>query len=228
MTEISGFVFDLDGVITDTAKYHFQAWQAVAQEALGITIDASVNELLKGRSRMDSLKAIVHFGGQDGQHSQAELAAIADTKNQCYRELIKNMTAADILPHMADFLREVQAHHYPMAVASASFNAPTIIDRIGLTDTLSHIVSPDSVAHGKLAPDIFEAAADLIDSPYPTTVGVEDAAAGIQGIKAAGMFAVGIGDAQLLHQADLVVADTTGMRLDKILAALPSALIRLT
>ncbi|MFD1433319.1 beta-phosphoglucomutase [Lacticaseibacillus yichunensis] len=219
---ITGFVFDLDGVITDTAKFHYQAWKEVAQEKLDITITPAVNELLKGRSRMDSLEEIIKFGHQEGQHTLAEKEAIATEKNDRYKQLIQTMTPADILPGMGEFLQELADHHYPMSVASASFNAPFIIKRLKLEDLLGKIVDPASVKHGKPAPDIFEVAADQIDSPYATTVGFEDATAGISGINDAGMFSVGIGDPTILDEADLVFASTADVSLSAIEQAFAS------
>lgn len=205
---ITGFVFDLDGVITDTAKYHYQAWKETAKAKLNIEISPAVNELLKGQSRQDSLAAIVRFGHQEGRRSAAELAAIATVKNQRYQALIAHMTQADILPGMAGLLNDLANKGYPLAVASASYNAPVIIARLGLSNLLANVVDPGAVARGKPAPDIFEAAAAMIKSPCATTVGFEDAAAGIAGINAAGMFSVGIGSAVTLHEADVVFPAT--------------------
>lgn len=220
---ITGYVFDLDGVITDTAKFHYQAWAALAQDQLDITITPAVNELLKGRSRLDSLRAILHFGHQDGRYTDAELDALATAKNDQYRTLIQTITPADILPGIADLLAAITASGAPIAIASASFNAPAIIARLGLGDVLTHIVDPGSVAHGKPAPDLFEAAAAMIGSPAATTVAFEDASAGIAAIRAAGMFAVGIGSADALAGADLLVPDTAALTLPRIQSAFTAA-----
>lgn len=216
MADITGFVFDMDGVITDTAKYHYLAWKEAAQVNLGVTITPAVNELLKGRSRMDSLDAIITFAHQEGKYSQVEKQRIATEKNQRYQTLIQSMTPADILPGMADFLNLLDQRHYPLAVASASFNAPFIIQQLHLQTLLAKVVDPGTLKHGKPAPDIFEAAADLISSPYASTIGFEDAEAGVKGIKAAGMFAVGIGDAEILHEADIVFPSTAEVDFDRI------------
>lgn len=213
---ITGFVFDLDGVITDTAKYHFQAWQEIAKSELGISITPEVNELLKGKSRLDSLNEILNFGQQIGVHSATELSKIATKKNKRYQELIADMTDVDILPGVTEFLHELSNAHYRMAVASASFNAPRIIQQLGLTAYLNKIVDPSSVQNGKPAPDLFMAAADLIHSEYATTIGVEDAIAGITGIKAAGMFAIGIGSVKVLPTADMVIEASSQLNLQSI------------
>ncbi len=107
---ITGFVFDLDGVITDTAKYHFQAWQEIAKSELDISITPEVNELLKGKSRLDSLNEILNFGQQIGVHSATELSKIATKKNKRYQELIADMTDVDILPGVTEFLHELSVH----------------------------------------------------------------------------------------------------------------------
>lgn len=213
---ITGFVFDLDGVITDTAKYHYQAWYETAKDQLGIIINPSVNEQLKGRSRMDSLHAIIDFGATKRTYSEDELQKIASIKNERYRELIQNMSADDILPGIKEFLSNTRAANIPMAVASASKNAPTIINKLGLEQFLGKIVNPSDIKHGKPAPDIFLAAAALICSAPSTTIGFEDASAGIQGIKDAGMFAVGIGKREVLHHADCIFANTQQLSLERV------------
>ncbi|KRM23522.1 beta-phosphoglucomutase [Schleiferilactobacillus harbinensis] len=219
---IKGFVFDLDGVITDTAKYHYAAWKQVAHDELGIDINPTVNEGLKGVSRMDSLNVILKFGGKENAYTDTEKLEYATEKNDLYKSLIKQMTPADILPGISNFLKAITKAGYPMSLASASRNAPYIIDRLGLAEYFSAIVDPATLTKGKPDPEIFEKAADLIHTPYANTVGLEDAVAGIEGIEAAGMFAVGVGKPEVLGKADLLFPDTAHLDLAKIEAAFTS------
>lgn len=219
---IKGFVFDLDGVITDTAKYHYAAWKQVAHDELGIDINPTVNERLKGVSRMDSLNVILKFGGKENAYTDTEKLEYATEKNDLYKSLIKQMTPADILPGISNFLKAITKAGYPMSLASASRNAPYIIDRLGLAEYFSAIVDPATLTKGKPDPEIFEKAADLIHTPYANTVGLEDAVAGIEGIQAAGMFAVGVGKPEVLCKADLLFPDTAHLDLAKIEAAFTS------
>ncbi|GEK05486.1 beta-phosphoglucomutase [Schleiferilactobacillus harbinensis] len=219
---IKGFVFDLDGVITDTAKYHYAAWKQVAHDELGIDINPTVNEGLKGVSRMDSLNVILKFGGKENAYTDTEKLEYATEKNDLYKSLIKQMTPADILPGISNFLKAITKAGYPMSLASASRNAPYIIDRLGLAEYFSAIVDPATLTKGKPDPEIFEKAADLIHTPYANTVGLEDAVAGIEGIQAAGMFAVGVGKPEVLGKADLLFPDTAHLDLAKIEAAFTS------
>jgi beta-phosphoglucomutase len=213
---IKGFVFDLDGVITDTAKYHFQAWKEMAAKELNIVVTPELNEHLKGVSRMDSLDVILRAGGKEQDYTREQKVALATEKNDLYKKLISHMTAADILPGINDFLTDLQQNDYPISVASASFNAPVIIERLGLSYILDKIVDPGTLHHGKPDPEIFEKAADLIGTPYAETVGLEDATAGIAGIKAAGMFAVGIGPKSQLPAADINFDQTGDISLTAI------------
>lgn len=118
-----GFVFDLDGVITDTAKFHYIAWKELA-ESLGITIDEVFNESLKGISRMDSLDKILAYGQKENDYSPAEKEALAKQKNDEYVKLLADLSAADLLPGVHDFLMDAKAHQIPCAIASASKTRP--------------------------------------------------------------------------------------------------------
>jgi len=215
---LKGFVFDLDGVITDTARYHYEAWKRVAEEETGIVIDESVNEQLKGLSRMDSLNTILKFGHKEEAYTDTEKAVMASEKNDYYLKLIQNMTPADILPGIKDFLDAIKAAGYKAAIASASKNAPTIIERLGLITSFDGIVDPSTLRKGKPDPEIFERAAALIQLDNSEVVGVEDAAAGIAGINAAGQFSVGIGDPRILEDADLNFRSTSELDLSAIQA----------
>jgi len=215
---LKGFVFDLDGVITDTAQYHYQAWKKTAAR-IGIEINPTVNESLKGVSRMDSLEVILKYGGKDNDFTPAEKADLAAQKNDDYLALLTDMSPKDILPGMADFLAALKQAGYQLSLASASKNAPTILERLGLVDYFDARVDPATLTKGKPDPEIFRRGAELLGIAPNEAVGMEDAAAGVQSINGAGEFSVAIGDAQILHAADLIFSDTAAVSLPKIEAA---------
>lgn len=203
-----GFVFDLDGVITDTAKYHFIAWQALAEE-LGITIDLAFNEQLKGISRMDSLERILAFGHQAEKFTEQEKQALAEKKNTHYVALLQSLTPADLLPGVKEFLDQAKALSIPCAIASASKNAPFILEKLGVKGDFQAIVDPNTLSKGKPDPEIFIKACQLIQVQPSDAIGFEDAQAGIQGIKAAGMYAIGVSVGEPLDGADQIIHSFT-------------------
>lgn len=205
--ELKGILLDLDGVITETAEYHYQAWKQLASE-IGITIDRQFNECLKGVGRMDSLELILRHGGVADQYSQDEKAALAERKNRQYVELLKNLTPDNVLPGIRDFLRDARADGVKLCLASASKNARTIMDALDLTQSIDFIADA-AVARSKPAPDIFLLAAEGLGLSPEDCIGIEDAAAGIKAIHASGMKAVGIGDKAALREADLLLPSTS-------------------
>lgn len=211
-----GFIFDLDGVITDTAKFHYQAWKELADE-LGISIDEKFNETLKGISRMESLEKIIAHGGKEASYREAEKEELAAKKNTNYVELLKDLSPKDLLPGVAGFLKAAKAKGIPCAIASASKNAPMILDKLEVSHYFAHIVDPNTLIKGKPDPEIFLKAAESIAVAPEKAVGFEDAKAGIAGIKAAGMYAVGIKTTEELPEADVVVTDLTELNIDRLL-----------
>lgn len=203
-----GFIFDLDGVITDTAKFHYQAWKALA-DSLGIPIDETFNETLKGISRMDSLDRILAHGHRENAFTPAEKEALAQQKNDHYVQLLEHLTTEDVLPGVVPLLQQAQARHIPCAVASASKNAPLILEKLGVRAYFATIVDPDSLSKGKPDPEIFLAAADSIGVLPQNAIGFEDAQSGIDGLKAAGIYAVGMSANQPLLGADMQVSEMT-------------------
>lgn len=203
-----GFIFDLDGVITDTAKFHYQAWKALA-DSLGISIDETFNETLKGISRMDSLDRILAHGHRENAFTPAEKEALAQQKNDHYVQLLEHLTTEDVLPGVVPLLQQAQARHIPCAVASASKNAPLILEKLGVRAYFATIVDPDSLSKGKPDPEIFLAAADSIGVLPQNAIGFEDAQSGIDGLKAAGIYAVGLSANQPLLGADMQVSEMT-------------------
>ena len=211
-----GFIFDLDGVITDTAKFHYQAWKALA-DSLGISIDETFNETLKGISRMDSLDRILAHGHRENAFTPAEKEALARQKNDHYVQLLEHLTTEDVLPGVVPLLQQAQARHIPCAVASASKNAPLILEKLGVRAYFATIVDPDSLSKGKPDPEIFLAAADSIGVLPQNAIGFEDAQSGIDGLKAAGIYAVGLSASQPLIGADMQVSEMTELSVDALL-----------
>jgi beta-phosphoglucomutase len=213
--KIEAFIFDLDGVITDTAEYHYQAWEKLAK-LIGITIDRTFNEQLKGVSRMESLERILMLGNKQHEFTYEEKVKLATIKNDFYKELIKNITPADILPGINELLEDLKSNQIKIGLASSSKNAFDVIDRLNIGQYFDYIVDPATVKHGKPNPEIFMRVADAMNVPYMNCVGVEDATVGIDAIKSAGMFAVGIGDENVLSKADLVFSHTKHISFYKI------------
>ncbi|MFB8725304.1 beta-phosphoglucomutase [Enterococcus casseliflavus] len=212
-----GFVFDLDGVITDTAKYHYIAWKELAAE-IGIEIDLKFNEQLKGISRMDSLERILTLGNKNDAYTEVEKEALATKKNTHYVQLLQSLTPDDLLPGVKTFLDEAKAKNIPCAIASASKNAPFILDKLGVMQDFDTIVDPATLKKGKPDPEIFIQAALALGIEPAEAVGFEDAQAGIDGIKAAGMYAVGVYSGEELHGADVIVEKLTDLNVDELLA----------
>ncbi|MFD1440862.1 beta-phosphoglucomutase [Lacticaseibacillus hegangensis] len=212
---LKGLLFDLDGVLTDSAKYHLQAWNQLATD-LNITLPPEANQQLRGRSRLDSLNLVLSYGHQENRYTSAQKAAFAKTKNQMYLHLIEAMTPADILPGISDLLAAAKAAHLTMVIASASRNAPVILTRLGLAEQFDGIVDPATLHRGKPDPEIYERAQALAKLNTTEVAAFEDAAVGVSAIKAAGQFAVGIGDPAVLYQADYIVPSTAALKLEDI------------
>ncbi|MDD6416143.1 beta-phosphoglucomutase [Lactobacillus porci] len=212
---LKGLIFDLDGVITDSAVYHLKAWQDLAK-SIGIDLPEEFGDKLRGRSRMDSLELILEFGHKQDQYTEAEKEALAAKKNAAYVNAVKQMTRADILPNMDKLLAEAKQQGLKLALASASKNAPLILHQLGLEDAFEARVDPATLKHGKPDPEIYVKAQELLGLKADEVISFEDAPAGIQSIKAAGQFAVGIGDPVVLKGADYVVGSTSALELSKI------------
>lgn len=203
-------IFDLDGVITDTAEYHYLAWKSLADE-LNLPFDKEFNEKLKGVSRMESLELILSLG--DTAYSDEEKKALAEKKNDLYKEMIQKVTPADLLPGIEALLKELQEAGIGTALASASKNAPFILDRLGVTHYFNHVVDVNLIKQGKPDPEIFLTGAAKLGVLPEECVGIEDAEAGIESILSAGMYAVGVGTPAQMQKADLIVSSTAELSL---------------
>ncbi|UYZ21978.1 beta-phosphoglucomutase [Mesobacillus jeotgali] len=212
---LKAFIFDLDGVITDTAEYHFLAWKALAED-LGITFTREDNEELKGVSRMDSLEKILELGGRSGDFSAQEKESLAEKKNEHYLTLIQNITPEDLLPAIKVLISDIKAKGLKLGLASASKNAFTVMESLGMKSEFDIIVDAKTVVNGKPHPEVFLRAAEMLGVEPEACIGVEDAAAGVKAIKSAGMFAVAVGPKESFENADIVYASTAELSLEKI------------
>jgi len=201
-----GFIFDLDGVIVDTAKYHFFAWKKLA-DGLGIAFTEDDNEHLKGVSRIRSLEKILEMGHQSiSQHRFDELLL---EKNQDYLAYINKMDEDEILPDVPRVLKFLCDHKQPLALGSASKNARSILKKVGLLKTFDAIIDGNAVSNAKPDPEVFLTAASALGIEPQKCIVFEDAVAGIQAANNAGMTSIGIGDAKILHEAHYVFKDLT-------------------
>lgn len=193
LTSYKAAIFDLDGVITDTAPLHYQAWKKLANQ-LGIDFTEHDNENLKGVGRMESLEWILQHGGK--QLTDAEKRQYAEQKNDDYKESLKQLTAKDILPGVSEFLALCRQNRLKVGLASASRNAPAILTALGLTNAFD-CVADAGLARSKPAPDIFLFAAYELGVMCDQCIAFEDAIAGLQAIKSASMTAVSVGTEEL-------------------------------
>jgi beta-phosphoglucomutase len=213
-------LFDLDGVLVDSARLHFVAWKRIADE-LGIPFDADDNEALKGVDRMGSLEHILRLGGRTLDVATKE--QLAARKNGFYLDALTTMSDADVLPGAVALLAQARERGLLLGVASASRNATVVLERAGLSGAVDFVADAAKVAHSKPAPDIFLACATALGVGPAECVGFEDAAAGVDAIKAASMVAIGIGEREILAKADLIFAATADVELDRVLRLSPSA-----
>lgn len=211
---IRAFIFDLDGVLTDTAEYHFLAWKALAEE-MGVPFNQADNEQLKGVDRMGSLRFILNKGGLN--LSEVEMLQLADKKNRHYQQLIAGMSRADLFKGVTGLFNALNARNIAIGLASASKNAAIVLERLGITTAFDYVADASQVKQGKPHPEIFLTVADALHIPPAQCVGIEDSLAGLQAIIDAGMHSVGIGDARVLHQADRVYAHIHDLELDEVL-----------
>lgn len=212
---IKGVIFDMDGVITETSEMHYKAWKTLA-EKLGISFTKKENEALKGISRRASLMKILEFGGKTEHYTEVEILEMMEEKNKHYLSLIQAYTEKEVNPGILKFMQELKINHIKIAIASASKSAPFLIQALGLKKYVDYIVDPTSVP-GKPEPDIFLSAADALGLDPSECVGVEDAQSGVQAIKTAKMYAIGIGEKSILNQADIVYTSTADLSCEFIL-----------
>ena len=210
-------LFDLDGVIVDTARYHYIAWRQIARE-LGFEFTEEDNERLKGVSRIRSLEILLGIGGITLDDETK--AGLAQKKNSLYLEHVLKMRPDEVLPGAREFLTECRNHKLGIGLGSASKNATTILNLLQITDLFDVIIDGNKVTQAKPDPEVFLKGAQELGVPPPSCVVFEDATAGIEAAVAAGMFSVGIGDPVVLGQADFVVAGLKDLSVTTLLAKL--------
>lgn len=210
---IEACIFDLDGVIVDTAKYHYLGWKRLADE-IGISFTEKDNERLKGVGRMDSLEIILELGKR--KISRAKKEEYATLKNRWYVDYISRMTPEEILPGAIEFINELKKEKISVALGSASKNTPLILERVHLNHVFDAVADGNIVHKAKPDPAVFLKAAEMLGKEPRHCVVFEDAAAGVQAALNAGMLCVGIGSKEVLSGAHMVAKGLFEMRLDKL------------
>ncbi len=188
---IKAFIFDLDGVIVSTDEYHYQAWKQIADKE-DIHFDREVNHRLRGVSRMESLEILLELSQRT--YNDDEKAALAENKNNLYRQLLENITPKDILPGVMGILDGLKLWGIKIAIGSSSKNSPMILERIGLADFFDATVDGNDISNSKPDPEVFLKAAERLGVPPSECVVIEDAPAGVEAAVAAGMKFIAVGD----------------------------------
>ena len=213
MQRPKAIIFDLDGVLTDTSEFHYKAWKRLADEE-GIPFTHQENdEYLRGVSRRESLMYII----RGRNYSEAQIQEMMDRKNRYYNEMITSMSPQDLVTGGRDLLSEIRNAGIKVAIASGSKNCRLVLERLDIISYFDGIADGYSVVNSKPAPDLFVYAAGLVQVPTPDCLGVEDADAGIEAIKTAGMQALGIGPKERFHRADKVLPTLASLHLADVL-----------
>lgn len=206
-------IFDLDGVIVDTARYHFLAWKRLTDK-LGVKFTEEDNERLKGVSRMASLEIILEIGNlKPDEKLKLEYATL---KNNWYVEYISKMTPSEILPGALRFIKEIRSADIRTAIGSASKNTPMILERVGIKDLFDAVADGNNISKAKPDPEVFLKAAEMVGVKPEECIVFEDAMAGVQAALNAGMICIGIGSPDILTKAHFVVPGLYEMNLEKI------------
>lgn len=205
------FIFDLDGVIVDTAKYHYLAWKELANQ-LGFDFTLEQNELLKGVSRVRSLDILLDIGKLRLEEEQK--SKYLTEKNEQYLQYIAKMDHNEILPGIDDLLHYLKLNNVPFSLGSASKNARLILEILDLIDLFDAIVDGNDVSTAKPDPEVFLIAAQKLGVSPENCIVIEDAQAGIQAANAAGMTSIGIGDSEVLKEADYKLKNTSELTID--------------
>ena len=209
---IRGFIFDLDGVLTDTSEFHYLGWQKLADEE-GLSFSRDINETLRGIPRRASLMMIL----KGRNVSEEKILEMMERKNNYYLELVHGITPQDLLPGARELLEEIHAAGLKSALGSASKNAREVIQRLEIESLLDAIADGNSVELQKPAPDLFLHAAAQLGLPPEESVVVEDAAAGIEAARAGGFRSLGLGPRERVGDADIVFESLAGATLESIL-----------
>ncbi len=212
MTHLA-LLFDLDGVIVDTAKYHYLAWKEISDE-LGINFTIADNELLKGVSRNESFEIILRIGKK--QLSEEEKESFREKKNDLYLKYINQIQEDEILPGVKEFINQARNNGYKIALGSASKNSVVILNRLKLMDLFDEIIDGTKVSKAKPDPEVFEEGANKLNIPFEKCIVFEDSMAGIKAAHACNMQAVGIGSQELLPEADINIPGFANITMEEI------------
>ena len=211
--ELKAVIFDLDGVIADTARFHYQAWKKLASE-IGINLTYEFNENLKGVGRMESLDLILALTEKD--YLNEEKIGLANKKNRYYLEFVSRMTPSDLLPGVVKCFEVIKDNNIKIVLASASKNSLDVIKRLEIKNYFDYVVSSKDILKSKPNPEIFIKAAKGVKVATKNCVGVEDSIAGILAINACNMFSVGIGNKKNLYPADICIKNLTEFDIEEI------------
>jgi beta-phosphoglucomutase len=207
-------LFDLDGVLVDTAIYHFQAWKNLGKK-FNYELTEEQNEQLKGVSRVESLNKILAWANYSA--TEAEKSEWLVEKNEEYLRLISNMNPSEILPGVVEFLTQIKEQGYQIALGSASKNAEIILQKTGLLEWFDLIIDGNKVSKSKPDPEVFLKGAEGLGLSPELCIVFEDAQAGVEAAKAGNMKAIGIGDAETLNQADKIIPNFIGVNAVELL-----------
>jgi beta-phosphoglucomutase len=211
--KIDAVIFDLDGIITDTAHFHFLAWKQLAEE-IGISIDEEFNERLKGISRMDSLELILQEGNRQHDFTSTEKEEMAERKNANYVSYLDELNPEHVLPGIMDLIKSIKAEEIPIGLASVSKNAEKVLKALNLVEAFDYCADASKISKSKPDPEIFLTACKGLNAVPERSIGIEDAVAGVESIKASGMFAVGVG--KNLSKADFQLMSTDQLHWENI------------
>ncbi len=213
MQQPKAILFDLDGVLTDTSEYHYRAWKHLADDE-GIPFTKEENDAhLRGVGRRDSLMYII----RDKHYSEDQIQEMMERKNRYYLELIKNVSPKELVEGGKELLQDIHKAGIKIAIASSSKNCRQVVESLGIMSYLDGLADGYSIVNSKPAADLFVYAAGILQIPVADCMGVEDADAGIEAIKTAGMQALGIGPKDRFHRADKVLPDLANKHLQDIL-----------
>ena len=215
MGMIEAIILDLDGVITDTAEYHYRGWKRLADEE-GLPFDREANEQLRGVSRRQSLLLIL--GDKKDEYTEEQIQEMMARKNGYYQEMLDNLTAEDFLPGAKELIAEIKARGLKIAVGSASKNTKRVLNSLKITDLFDAIGDGYSVERAKPAPDLFVHTAGKMGFPPRKCVVIEDAESGVQAALTGGFVAVGVGPEERVGKAHFRYDDTASIDLDEVLA----------
>ena len=214
MRKIRAFILDLDGVVTDTAEYHFRAWKQLAKEEY-VPFTREDNEQLRGVSRRRSLELLL--GEQIERYNEEQLVSLMDRKNDYYRAMLTQLTDQDFLPGARQLLDDLRKRGMKIAIGSASKNTKTVLTQLGIQEIFDGISDGHSIVRAKPNPDVFIYAAGMMAVPVAHCVVVEDAESGVEAALAAGMLAVGVGPQSRVGKAQFCYPSTSEINLDEII-----------